>query len=101
MIHQLLKLSNGWLDRFRRRYNIRFRIISGEAEAVDDNTIEDWKWRLPVILEHYNPVDVYNCDEAFFKMLSNQSFVIDKGHCKGQRNAIHSYFVPIGQLLIN
>ena len=83
------KASNGWLDRFRTRYNIRFRVVSDEAEAVDDNTIEDWKSRLPVILEHYNPVDVYNCDETslFFKMLPNRSLVIDKGNCKdGKRS---------------
>ena len=83
------KASNGWLDRFRTRYNIRLRVISDEAEAVDDNTNEDWKSRLPVILEHYNPVDVYNCDETslFFKMLSNRSLVIDKGNCKdGERS---------------
>ncbi|CAF2638441.1 unnamed protein product [Rotaria sp. Silwood2] len=45
------KASNGWLDRFRSRYNVQFRTTSGEAAAVDSNTIEDWKSRLPVILE--------------------------------------------------
>ena len=87
--------SNGWLDRFRTRYNIRFLVISGEAEAVDDNTIEDEKSRLPVILEHYNPVDVYDCDETslFFKMLPNRSLVIDKSDYKGEKRSKGRYTV--------
>ena len=35
------KVSNGWLERFRIRYNIQFRVISGENVAVDKDTVED------------------------------------------------------------
>ena len=28
------RASNGWLDRFRSRYNIQFRIICGEARSL-------------------------------------------------------------------
>lgn len=89
------KASNGWLDRFRTRYNIQFRVISGEAAAVDDITIDDWKLRLPVILEHYNPADVYNCDETglFFKMLPDRSLVVGKADCRGGKRSKERYTV--------
>jgi hypothetical protein len=74
------KASNGWLDRFKSRYNIQFRVISGEAASVNSETIEDWTSRLPVILENYDPHDVYNCDETglFFKLMPDRTFVIKK-----------------------
>jgi hypothetical protein len=31
------KASNGWLDRFRTRYSVQFRVISGEVRSVDPN----------------------------------------------------------------
>ena len=44
------KASNSWLEHFRSRYNARFRVISGEGVAVDNNTVDDWKSLLPRIL---------------------------------------------------
>ena len=35
------KASNGWLERFRVRYNIHFRVTSGEGAAVDEDTVSD------------------------------------------------------------
>ena len=35
------KASNGWLERFKSRYNVRFRPVSGEGAAVDDNTVHN------------------------------------------------------------
>ncbi|CAF1163268.1 unnamed protein product [Adineta steineri] len=49
------KASNSWLERFKSRYNIQFRTISGEAASVNTDTVEDWISRLPVILENYDP----------------------------------------------
>lgn len=58
------KASNGWLDRFRTRFNITFRAISGESRSVDENTIIDWRSRLGSIIEHYDPKNVFNRDET-------------------------------------
>ncbi|CAF3233989.1 unnamed protein product, partial [Rotaria sp. Silwood2] len=35
------KASNGWLERFRNCYSVRFRVISRESTIVDKDTIED------------------------------------------------------------
>ena len=79
------RASNGWLNRFRLRHNIHFRVISGEAAAVNSDVVDDWCSRLPVILDGYEPNDVYNCDETglFFKLMPDRSLVIEKDSCKG------------------
>ena len=83
------KASNGWLERFRLRYNVRFRVISGEAASVDVNTIEDWKKRLPMIIEEYKPCDIYNCDETglFWKLMPDRSLVVGKDDCVGGKKS--------------
>lgn len=35
--------SNGWITRFQRRQEIKFKKISGESEAVSTATVETWK----------------------------------------------------------
>ncbi|CAF4555308.1 unnamed protein product, partial [Rotaria sp. Silwood2] len=89
------KASNGWLDRFRARYNIKFRAISGESAAVDPDAVDDWKSRLSSMLKDYNPGDVYNCDETglFFKSMPDKSFVLDNNDCKGGKRSKERYTV--------
>jgi hypothetical protein len=91
------KASNGWLDRFRTRYNIQFRLICGEARSVDSNTVDDWKSRLHSMIEHYNPVDVFNCDETglFFKMMPDRSLAVDRSDCRGGKKSKERYTVML------
>jgi transposase len=91
------KASNGWLDRFRSRYNIQFRAISGEARSVDTNTVEDWKTRLHSIIEHYDPKNVFNVDETglFFKLLPDQSYSLDRNDCRGGKKSKERYTVML------
>ena len=49
------KASNGWLDRFKKRYNVTSKVISGEAGGVSEETVASWKERLPSILSGYSP----------------------------------------------
>ena len=58
------KASNGWLDRFKKRYNITSKVISGEAGGVSEETVASWKERLPSILSGYSPENVLNMDET-------------------------------------
>ena len=89
------KASNGWLERFRARHNIQFRVISGERATVNAETVDDWKGRLPEILESYHPADVYNCDETglFFKLKPDRSLVLDKNDCQGGKKAKDRYTI--------
>ena len=51
---------------FRERNNIAFYIKSGEKPHVDIAIAEDWKEKLPTILEGYNPSDIFNMNEKGF-----------------------------------
>ncbi|CAF1418298.1 unnamed protein product [Adineta ricciae] len=91
------KATNGWLDRFRTRYNIQFRLICGESRSVDVNVVEDWKIRLPNIIEHYNPSYVFNFDETglFYKLMPDRSLTLDKNDCKGGKKSKDRYTVML------
>ncbi|CAF1281361.1 unnamed protein product [Adineta ricciae] len=89
------KASNGWLERFRARHNIQFRVISGEGASISPITVDDWKARLPKILEGYHPANIYNCDETglFFKLKPDRSLVLDTNDCKGGKKAKDRYTI--------
>ena len=44
------KASNGWLERFKSRNNLKQLTVSGEAGEVRDETVEAWKERLKTLL---------------------------------------------------
>ncbi len=68
----MFKASNGWLEKFVTRHSISSRLVCGESGNVSLETVEEWKARLPLLLEQYTEEDVYNADETglFFKALS-------------------------------
>ena len=89
------KASNGWLEKFRIRHGIHHRTICGESAAVDPATTEEWRKRLPSIIEKYDPNDVYNADETglFFKALPTRSLVMAKETCKGGKRSKERFTV--------
>ena len=54
------KASNGWWEKFKTRHNINQAAICGESETVDLAKVDEWKERLPSLLEGYAPKDIYN-----------------------------------------
>ena len=89
------KGSNGWLEKFRTRHGIKHRAICGESATVDPVTVDDWKTRLPLIIDKYAPEDVYNADETglFFKALPDRSLVMAKETCKGGKRSKERFTV--------
>ena len=83
------KASNGWLDKWKKRYNIRQITISGEAGDVAGETVESWKERLPELLQGYEAKDVWNLDETgcFWKALPEKGFGQKKKECKGGKKS--------------
>ena len=41
--------------------------------------------RIPIITEHYNAKNIFNCDETglFYKTMSDRSLTLEKENCKG------------------
>lgn len=84
------KASNGWFERWKSRYDIKFGKISGESESADLGAGADWlkdKW--PKIKQNYKPEDIFNADETalFFKMTPGKTFRLksDSGHGTKQK----------------
>lgn len=58
------KASTGWLRSFRKNRAITFNAISGEGNAVDENSVALWKTLLPDICHGYDLKDIANTDEC-------------------------------------
>ena len=81
--------SNGWLESWTRRNNIRLSALSGEAAEVNPTVVDDWKARLADICKGYKMEDIYNADETglFFRALPTRSMTIKGNECKGGKLA--------------
>jgi len=81
--------SNGWLNRFQARYNIKCSVLSGESADVNPEIIEDWSKRLSSICKNYDPADIFNCDETvlFYRALPTRSLVEKGDTCNGGKKS--------------
>ena len=69
---QDFKASHGWLDNFKKRHGVVFKVLSGESSAVNPDQYASWLGLpLPNLLQNYKAEDVYNLDETglFFRLL--------------------------------
>jgi len=84
-VEQEFKASNGWLEKFKIRYNIKGMTVSGESGEVREETVQSWKERLPVILAGYSPQDILNTDKTgkFYRALPNKSLSEAAKQCRG------------------
>ena len=77
------RASDGWLDKWKQRYNVTFKAVSGEGNAVTPEMTASWsETYLPIILSKYELKDIYNADEfgLFYQALADKSF-----HYTGER----------------
>ena len=58
------KCSDGWLHKFKARYNIRKYNIHGESGDVDKNELENQRNDLKSFTINYKLEDIYNMDET-------------------------------------
>ena len=58
------KASDGWLDRWKKRFNVSFKTVSGESNACTDEMVAPWEQNtLPTVLSKYDLNHIYNADE--------------------------------------
>ena len=75
-----MKFSQGWLQNFKERYNIKFKQAHGEKLSADHDSAKDYiNDVLPGLLEQYDDGDIYNLDE--FGILPKG--LSDRGHVLG------------------
>lgn len=74
--------SNGWLNRFKKRYGIRLLQISGEKLSSQPELVNPFKKTLNGVIERLNLTSeqIYNADETglYWKLLPSKTYVSDK-----------------------
>ena len=87
IIHERMKLtsdiplefefSTGWLDGFKKRFNVKFKKLIGEKLSADDEAADEWiKTQWPILRNSYPAKDIFNCDECgvYFRGMADKSF---------------------------
>lgn len=79
------KASNGWVEKFVKKYGITFKNLTGESKTACVQDAVDFCSKIYEIKNIYGANNVFNCDETalFYKKLSNKSFVASDDNCKG------------------
>ena len=70
-INNRLQLSNGWLDKFKWRHNLRSMYFHGEVAFASSTEVQNDRVRISALLnsafeEGYSLDDIYNMDETSF-----------------------------------
>lgn len=82
--------SNGWLDRFKKKFNISKHKVCGERGDVDLEQAGKWiDHILPKLISDYSPDCIYNCDETglFYKMLPEYTLAVNGENCSGGKKS--------------
>ena len=98
--------SNGWLESWKKRHNIKQVVVSGESGDVSGTTISSWKERLPEVIAGYTPRDVWNIDKigCFWRTLPEKGFGKKGQECKGGKKSKHgqpSHLLSIELVRVN
>ena len=84
------KASDGWLDRWKKRFNVSFKTVSGESNACTDEMVASWEQTtLSAILPKYDLNQIYNADEfgLFYRAQPNKSLHLRNENCVGGKHS--------------
>ncbi|CAG8795403.1 36106_t:CDS:1, partial [Racocetra persica] len=70
-----MKFSNGWLNGFKQKNNLKVHKIHGEANDTPLELLPNMRAELKTLIAKYRPEDIFNTDETglFFRIESNQT----------------------------
>ena len=87
--HSAFSGSNGWLEKWMTRHNVRLSCLSGEVADVDASVVDDWSRRLQSLCEGYELRDIFNANETglFYRALPSRSMVAKGDEAKGSKKA--------------
>ena len=77
--------SNGWLEKFQKRYEISSKCITGESESACLDQVEIGRKNLQEIIATFDIENVYNADETglFFRLAPNKTLASKSDKAKG------------------
>lgn len=75
--HDDFTASNGWLDSFTNRHQLKLANLHGEGAEVSEEACKQWLDELPNLLAEYDLDDIYNCDETgvSFRSIPTKSLI--------------------------
>lgn len=81
------KGSNGWIENFKKRHNLKHYNMHGEAASAPLQDLDAMRENLRQTLKNYSPDDIFNCDETglFWKMKPNHT--ISNGPVAGTKQS--------------
>ncbi|XP_002165552.2 tigger transposable element-derived protein 4-like [Hydra vulgaris] len=86
--------SGGLLDRWKKQYNISFKMVSGEANACTSKMVTPWeKTALQTILSKYKLNQNYNADKIglFYRLQPNKSLHFKNKKCVGGKHVLQDW----------
>ena len=94
---QEFKASQGWLDKWKQRNNVRCYAISGDSGNVDLETASNWKRSLSMLIDGYELENVFNMDETgfFFRCLPDSTLSHVSESCKGGKQGKNKLTVAL------
>ena len=84
------KASHGWLDRWKKWFNVPFKTVSGESNACTDEMVTPWEQTtLPTILSKCDLNQIYNADEfgLFYRAEPNKSLHLKNENYVGGKHS--------------
>ena len=82
--------SDGWFDRWKKRYSVSFKKISGEGNACTNEMTAPWaETTLPTMLSKYELNQIYNADEfgLFYRAQPEKSLHLKDERCVGGKHS--------------
>ena len=72
--------SESWFGRFKKRNQLSYKFLHGEAAEADQPAKDDWVTHWSKLTEGYNLSEIWNADETdlYFPALPNQTIVMDR-----------------------
>ena len=83
------KASNGWVEKWKTRHNIKKMVVCGESGEVSGVTVQSWKERLPEMLQGYSENNIWNMDETgcFWKAMPDKGLWEKGVVCRGIKSS--------------
>jgi hypothetical protein len=84
-----LKLGNGWLDGFKERNGICFKIVSSESGDVNVQEADDWKIKLLQMIKSKNPKNICNAGKTglFYRCTPDKTLAFKGERCSGGKQS--------------
>ena len=83
-----IKHSRCWLQKWKKRYNVKHLKVNGESADVQGETVDSWKKRLPEIVNGYAK-DIWNTNKTgmFWQDLPDRGYGQKGKECYGNKKS--------------